>query len=121
MNLDWMDSALCAQTGPEVFFPEGSGHSYRTAKTVCARCPVKAACEAHAQNLERGLSHPYRHGAWGGQAPRTRAKTSTTSSAVEARDAEIRRLAAARWGNRAIARELHCGERTVIRVLKAAP
>lgn len=64
MAYDWMDQALCAQVGPDFFHLEGSGGGYEEAKEICARCPVAAACAAHAQAIEGDLTHPYRHGLW---------------------------------------------------------
>ena len=55
----WWFEGVCAQTDPEVFFPEKGG-SVREAKAVCARCPVRAQCLAHA------LAHGERFGVWGG-------------------------------------------------------
>lgn len=52
-------SPLCAQTDPEVFFPDKGG-STQAAKRVCAACPVRAACLQHA------LAHREQHGVWGG-------------------------------------------------------
>jgi len=40
----WWLSALCAQTDPEIFFPQGKGSSPAAARKVCARCPVTAQC-----------------------------------------------------------------------------
>lgn len=38
-------SALCAQTDPELFFPErGDLGSSRRARAVCGRCEVRAEC-----------------------------------------------------------------------------
>ena len=37
------DEALCAQTDPELFFPE-RGQPSRKALAVCAACPVRAEC-----------------------------------------------------------------------------
>lgn len=54
----WLADALCAQTDPEAFHPAPGGSAER-AKTVCAACPVRAACLAHA------LTHNER-GIWGG-------------------------------------------------------
>lgn len=62
---DWRDSALCAQTGPEAFFPE-KGESPRLAKRVCAACPVRAEC------LEYALEANERFGVWGMKTPRER-------------------------------------------------
>lgn len=40
-----LDGALCAQTDPEVFFPEkGRSDQVRRAKAICNRCPVKDEC-----------------------------------------------------------------------------
>jgi WhiB family redox-sensing transcriptional regulator len=62
---DWTDLALCAQTDPEVFFPEKGG-STREAKRVCAACDVRAQC------LEYALEHEERFGIWGGMSERER-------------------------------------------------
>lgn len=56
---EWMVDALCAQTDPEVFFPEQGG-STRAAKAVCAACPVRDECLAYA------LERREQHGVWGG-------------------------------------------------------
>jgi WhiB family redox-sensing transcriptional regulator len=61
----WQDSALCAQTDPELFFPEKGG-SVTAAKKVCATCPVTAAC------LEFALEHRMSHGIFGGMTERRR-------------------------------------------------
>lgn len=55
----WQESALCAQTDPELFFPEKNG-SAKGAKKVCARCEVEADC------LRYTLEHDENHGVWGG-------------------------------------------------------
>jgi WhiB family redox-sensing transcriptional regulator len=63
----WKDRALCAQTDPEIFFPEKSHWRQAiTAKLVCQRCPVRDACLAHA------LKHDERYGVWGGMTPSQR-------------------------------------------------
>lgn len=56
---DWYDDALCAQTDPEQFYPERGG-SVREAKKVCAACPVREQCRAHA------LANDEHWGVWGG-------------------------------------------------------
>ena len=62
----WMQDALCAQTDPEVFFPELGG-STRAAKAICAQCPVMARCRAYAvEHHERGV--------WGGTSDGDRAR-----------------------------------------------
>ncbi|MGQ4511341.1 WhiB family transcriptional regulator [Streptomyces sp. DW26H14] len=57
--LAWQESALCAQTGPEFFFP-APGSSTREAKRLCGACPEREACLAYA------LEHDERFGVWGG-------------------------------------------------------
>jgi WhiB family redox-sensing transcriptional regulator len=61
----WMLDALCAQTDPEIFFPEKGGSS-RAAKSVCARCDVREQC------LRYALEHDEKLGIYGGLAPRER-------------------------------------------------
>ncbi|MFJ2259510.1 WhiB family transcriptional regulator [Streptomyces sp. NPDC087844] len=75
-DLSWMDAALCAQTDPDLFHPEGKGCSYRDARSVCGRCPVRPQCEAYAQSLEDGLAKAHRHGIWGAEPPKKRARAS---------------------------------------------
>jgi len=60
-----MDRALCAQTDPEVFFPEKGG-SARQARIICRRCEVRQECLAHA------LAAGERYGIWGGLSERER-------------------------------------------------
>ena len=57
----WWPLALCAETDPEVFFPEKGGNN-APAKRVCGRCEVRAEC------LEYALSWPGLplDGIWGG-------------------------------------------------------
>ncbi|MEV6652073.1 WhiB family transcriptional regulator [Streptomyces sp. NPDC051219] len=58
-ELAWQEQALCAQTGPEFFFPE-PGSSTREAKQLCAACEGRAAC------LDYALANDERFGVWGG-------------------------------------------------------
>ena len=78
----WWFAGLCAQTDPELFFPEKGG-SVREAKAVCAPCPVRAQCLAHA------LAHDERFGVWGGlsEPERRRLQSAAThrSSAAQPR------------------------------------
>jgi WhiB family redox-sensing transcriptional regulator len=112
-----MDQALCAQTDPEIFFPEKGGN-YNAANKVCDSCPVRQQCVDYAQVIERGLAYSYRHGAWGGTSPRGRAGTAD-ETARQARDANILHYAAAGWGAEDIATATNCTSRTVWRVLAA--
>jgi len=64
---EWMERALCAQTDPEAFFPEGRGHiAPRVARRVCAACPVEAEC------LDYALVNDERFGIWGNTTPKQR-------------------------------------------------
>ena len=58
--LSWQTDALCAQTDPEAFFPEKGG-STNKAKSICAACPVAAAC------LDYALANREEYGVWGGK------------------------------------------------------
>lgn len=60
-HLDWQDSGLCTQIGmPDMWFPPKGGAGV-TAKRICARCPVKAECDAFGANEPDGF--------WGGRSP----------------------------------------------------
>ena len=56
---EWQEGALCAQTDPEVFFPEKGG-SVQAAKRICWRCDVRTDCLQYAL----GTGEPF--GIWGG-------------------------------------------------------
>lgn len=62
----WLDSALCAQVDPDVFFADRGG-STREAKKICSRCPVRTECLQDA--LDRG---DVDYGIIGGLTPRER-------------------------------------------------
>lgn len=64
---DWRHSALCAQTDPELFFPEKGG-STAPARAVCARCDVIGPC------LAESLAEHDRYGVRGGLSERSRRK-----------------------------------------------
>lgn len=68
----WQERALCAQTDPEVFFPEKGG-STKEAKRVCASCDVRLEC------LEYALNNEERFGIWGGMSERERRRIKKTS------------------------------------------
>lgn len=65
LDLSWHDDALCAQVDPEMFFPEKGG-STAEAKSVCARCLVRAEC------LDYAMGTVQRFGIWGGVSERRR-------------------------------------------------
>ena len=64
---DWRADALCAETDPEIFFPD-KGESVRPARRICGLCAVRAEC------LEDALAHDERHGMWGGKTAQQRRK-----------------------------------------------
>lgn len=64
---DWVGDALCAQTDPEIFFPE-KGKSSAEAKLVCRRCPVTEEC------LEFAIVTRQKFGVWGGLSPDERSR-----------------------------------------------
>jgi len=74
-GVGWWTSALCAQTDPELFFPE-KGDRPRDAKKVCANCPVCTEC------LTFALAHDRLYGVWGGTTERERRKLTTTRRAA---------------------------------------
>jgi WhiB family redox-sensing transcriptional regulator len=74
---DWRDSALCAQTDPEIFFPD-KGESTTPAKRVCAGCEVRIEC------LQDALDRGERFGVWGGLSERQR-RTLAAGAAQPAR------------------------------------
>ncbi len=59
---DWREQALCAQSDPEMWFPEGDHRitQGRQAKAICAKCPVQTQC------LEEALANNDMFGVWGG-------------------------------------------------------
>jgi WhiB family redox-sensing transcriptional regulator len=59
------DTALCAQTDPEIFFPEKGG-STRAAKQICRGCELRAQCLTYA------VENDERYGIWGGLSERER-------------------------------------------------
>jgi hypothetical protein len=62
---DWHDRARCAETDPELFFPD-KGESTRPAKRICGGCEVAAEC------LQEALDRGERFGVWGGLSERER-------------------------------------------------
>jgi WhiB family redox-sensing transcriptional regulator len=73
-NVSWQARALCAETDPEVFFPE-KGASTRAAKKVCRACEVRTTCLSYA------LDHGERFGVWGGLSERERRQVTTVPDA----------------------------------------
>ena len=61
-NQAWRLRAACAGRSPNLWFPEGGGHSRATqeALAICRTCPVLMDCAEHA------LAEPELYGIWGG-------------------------------------------------------
>ncbi len=59
----WRDAALCREVDPDLFFPDGNVGCgpYRAqvaaARSICARCPVRAVCRDWATRIPGGV--PY--------------------------------------------------------------
>lgn len=56
---DWQSQAVCAETDPDVFFPETFPEA-RAALKICGTCPVRKECAA--LRAEEKATH----GVWGG-------------------------------------------------------
>lgn len=67
MSGAWQERARCAETDPEIFFPN-KGESTRDAKKICFACEVRAACLAYA------LERPDLFGVWGGKSYKERVR-----------------------------------------------
>lgn len=77
-TLAWQSDALCAQIGPEVFFPKKGGKSLDP-KKVCYDCEVRVQC------LDYALEKDERFGIWGGLSAKDRQKVQKRGlSALEA-------------------------------------
>ena len=72
----WHDLARCAETDPEMFFPDKC-ESVRPAKRVCAGCEVAAEC------LQDALDRGERFGVWGGLSERERRVLASQPSPVQ--------------------------------------
>jgi WhiB family redox-sensing transcriptional regulator len=57
---DWLESALCAQVDPELFYPTPGGPEIRPARQICNDCPVRLDC------INWAIGQRERRGIWGG-------------------------------------------------------
>lgn len=73
----WTADALCAQVDLDGFYPEKGG-STRSAKSVCASCPVIRPC------LQYALDNEERFGIWGGTSERERRRIPREIAAAKA-------------------------------------
>jgi hypothetical protein len=62
----WMTEALCAQADPDTWTEGLAGGGSQTAKRICGRFPVTAACDQHRAALEAHDGAAVR-GVWGGR------------------------------------------------------
>lgn len=104
-RLEWMDSALCAQTDPELFFvPQGVNP--HKAKALCASCEVQQECEA----WTRAGPH-VREGVWAGKTERVYRGTQTRQSSDSRKpDPRIEYMISRGWTLAEIGRELNMSE-----------
>ena len=61
--MEWMNQAMCRQTDPGLFVPEGSSSdvwkAHQQAKRICSLCPVIEQCRDYA------VDHATRSTLWG--------------------------------------------------------
>src|SRR4051812_1063202 len=62
----WAAEAACRGTDPDEWIDDGPGQPTGVARAICAACPARAACLAHA------LAHDEPWGMWGGLTTRER-------------------------------------------------
>ncbi|MQA62366.1 MAG: hypothetical protein GEU86_12900 [Actinophytocola sp.] len=103
----WVRDAVCAQTDPELFFPDKGG-STAAAKRICAGCPVRARCLDYALDSPVPVS-----GIWGGlsekeRRPLIKARNRARRYALAELDAQVSALIAPGLRPAAIAAELGC-------------
>lgn len=79
--MDAFEQALCAQTDPEMFWPE-KGASTQSAKDICRRCPVLLEC------LDWALQHGEREGVWGATSANDRKRLRGGLHPIPSSDAE---------------------------------
>lgn len=111
-HLEWMDSALCAQIDPELFFPV-LGEDANPIKKICRTCPVIAECE------EWTAAGPQvRQGVWAGKTERHyrgRGKRTRTEP-----DPRIAFMVKRGWTLGEIGRELNLSDDAVFQRMKRA-
>lgn len=121
LNEPWIESALCAQIAPDLWFPD-KGDSTREAKRTCMACPVRAECEDYVRRLyDEGI---HEHGVWAGMSrDQRKAKFDHAAGRVSTRnapqDAEILAMRG-KLSQRDIAKRLGVSRRSVERVFQRA-
>jgi WhiB family redox-sensing transcriptional regulator len=67
--MNWIEQSACKGASPSLFFPDKwDNQSVRSAKAVCANCPVRAEC------LEYAVAAVEPFGIWGGLTSKQRSK-----------------------------------------------
>lgn len=84
----WQDLALCAQTDPEVFFPDKGG-TYRPPRRVCGSCVVRSNCLEKAMTEEASAHASDRFGMFGGLTPQERYALYLERNGLEEPESEI--------------------------------
>lgn len=69
----WQQKAACRGLPSDWFVTSLSEWELERAKEVCARCPVRAQCQALGDEVEVGFPLIMLEGVWGGEGPRERA------------------------------------------------
>lgn len=110
---NWRNSALCAQSDPDAWFPEKGAAPPYTQRRICNSCPVRQEC------LDEALDMGYRYGIWGGTTHRQRLGKYRDQPVHPAGDSMIKDLVQeyTRYGMTAkqIAERLKVDKRTVVR------
>lgn len=76
---EWMESALCAEIDPELFFPTYQGDRVCVkAKKICGQCTVREQCLEQA--LRASVTDDY--GVWGGTTPPEREEIRAERSGI---------------------------------------
>jgi DNA-binding CsgD family transcriptional regulator len=108
----WRESALCAQTDPDLFFPEKGGSAVAP-KKICAACTVREACLQDALDTDDVWD-----GIRGGMSPTERRalRPGGEPEGLTHRDLAVKRMVEANMTSAAIAREIGVDPRTVDRI-----
>jgi WhiB family redox-sensing transcriptional regulator len=82
-----ISDALCAQTDPDLFFPETEINKSIQARQLCVQCPLMESC------LRESLGQMKEHdwGIWGGSTPQQRRRINRGLATVEQILNEIRK------------------------------
>jgi Transcription factor WhiB len=118
LDRSWRNRAACLAEDLDVFFPPPGPTALAAvakARAICARCPVRAACLAYAQD------NTITYGVWGGLTPeeRRRQRRGQAEARRRERDAAIVAAAAAGYTHREIAAAFDVSAPRVSQILAA--